>query len=83
MLLSVRLTEKVEYKLPIDNGATAVIKVGLMMKSQNPVTKSHIKKETSTFCQSLLMSLKAGFTISGRSTSSTFGPTRTMGPYFS
>jgi hypothetical protein len=31
MLLAVRLTEKVEYELPIDVGATAVVEIGLLV----------------------------------------------------
>lgn len=38
MLLCIRLTEKIEYELPADLGTTAVIEVGLLMKTQIPVT---------------------------------------------
>lgn len=38
MLLGVRLTEKIEYELPTDLGTTAVIKIGLLIGIQIPVT---------------------------------------------
>lgn len=38
MLLCIRLTEKIEYELPIDLGTTGVIKVGLLTETQISVT---------------------------------------------
>lgn len=49
MLLCVGLTEKIEYELPTDFGTAGVIKVGLLMETQIPVTVIHTKYDSSPF----------------------------------